>query len=175
MNAPFNETVISGQKGISINAVVEDTDFDGEFGRKMSRAISIVSVDDEKVTSEKDLDEPKDDEIEKLMQRIQKQRSALDEILGHEAKHESVTVEAKTAKVDVVSEEVEEEVELPDINEETEVQEEEKEPEGKEVPEEKVKEPEKKLVKEVETEKVEEPEGSLINFLQIFINFLKLE
>ena len=68
----------------------------------MSRAISIVSVDDEKITSDKDLEEPQDDEIEKLMQRIQRQRNVLDEILGHELKVESVKVEPKPADIDVI-------------------------------------------------------------------------
>lgn len=78
----------------------------------MSRAISIVSVDDEKV-SEKEIEEPKDEEFEKLMERIQRQRSALDEILGHEAKVESIKVEAKTAELDL-SEDIKEEDEEAD-------------------------------------------------------------
>lgn len=189
MNAPFTETVISGQKGVSIQAVVEDAEFDGDFGRKMSRAISIVSVDDEKVSSEKEVDEPKDEEFEKLMQRIQRQRNALDEILGHEAKVESIKQEAKTAEINITKEVVEEEEEehketesqeeeTPAEHKETEVQDEESEPEASEEEEvkvEKVEEPEKKLVEEeVETEKVEQPEGSPISFLQIFIDFLIL-
>lgn len=50
----------------------------------MSREISIVSVSEDDRNSEKDHKESKDDDLEQLMRRIQKQRSVLDDILEQE-------------------------------------------------------------------------------------------
>lgn len=93
LNSPSSESVISEHKELLINAVIEEFESDTEVGRKMSRGISIVSVsEDEKISIEKETVEIVDDEVEKLMQRIQKQRNVLDDILGQES---SKTVEEK--------------------------------------------------------------------------------
>lgn len=83
LNAPLSENVVSDHKEISINAYIEEMESDNDMSRKMSRNISIVSAsEDEKISHEK---EAKDDEMEKLLQRIQKQRNALDDIIAQDS------------------------------------------------------------------------------------------
>lgn len=96
LSAPFVESVVSAYKESMHNAVIEEIEGDSDFGKKMSRAVSIVSVtDDDKAIEEKD------DEMDKLMQRIQKQRSVLDEIESEaKAKEEVVTKPEEKPKVE---------------------------------------------------------------------------
>lgn len=192
LNAPFAETTISAHKDISIHEVVEETDSDNAFGRKMSRGISIVSVsEDEKVSTEKEHVEENDDEMEKLMQRIQKQRTALGEILEQEtAKAQehfnsektkensenvtSVVEEEETEKIE--EEEVSEEEDEEDLVKETEKLVEETVKETEKLVEEPVVEAieEEPVVKEEAKPKHEQPEGSPTNILK-FMKFLKPE
>lgn len=191
LNAPYAETTVSAHKDISIHAVVEETESDGEFGRKMSRGISIVSVsEDEKIITEKEHVEEKDDEMEKLMERIQKQRNVLGEILEQESvkAQESSSIEkAKENSVVEESDEIEDKKDFEEKVKETEIVVEVKE--TKKIEEikkiEKVVEIEEKLVEIKEPVKEEEivvneepkmkqqeqPEGSLINILKFFTKF----
>jgi hypothetical protein len=82
LNSPSTENIISEHKEMSFNAVVEEIESDHDISRKMSREISIVSVsEDEKVSID---NSEKDDAVEDLMRRIQRQRSALNDIIETE-------------------------------------------------------------------------------------------
>lgn len=98
--SPLSESVVSEHKELLINAVIEEFESDNEGSRKMSRGISIVSIsEDERISIEKETVETVDDEVEKLMQRIQKQRNVLDDIIGQESSKTEEKVVVKEEKV----------------------------------------------------------------------------
>lgn len=108
---------------MSIGAVIEESESRSDLmAEKMSRQISIVSLsEDEKTSTEKDEQESKDNEMDELMQRIQKQRSVLEDILGHEPNRFSETKPTKDSEEKVEEnlrkKEVEDEVKKIELEE----------------------------------------------------------
>lgn len=104
LNAPFGESFVSDHKETLLSAVIEENESDHDLGRKMSRGISIVSCSEDEKIIEKEEAEAKDDEMEILMKRIQKQRSVLDNIITKEAtkvEEAIVTKKDESLKADV--------------------------------------------------------------------------
>lgn len=121
MNAGTAESVSCKQEGATLNAVIEETvQRDDLVGRKMSRAISVVPVSED----EKSVAEEKDDEMDNLMERIRRQRSALDDIINHEpsaVEEKEVKTESKAPEVSTVQVEKEPEVEEEEESEEEDI------------------------------------------------------
>jgi hypothetical protein len=91
---------INVEEVASFSPLIEEFESDNESCRKMSRGISIVSVsEDEKISIEKETVETVDDAVEKLMQRIQKQRNVLDDIIGQESSKTEEKIVVKEEKV----------------------------------------------------------------------------
>lgn len=99
LSAPFIENAVNERKEISLNAiVVEEIESDNDV-KKSLRQISIASAsEDERQSVEND------DEMEKLMERIQKQRNALDKIIDEESSKND-DMEKKSTKVPEEAEE----------------------------------------------------------------------
>lgn len=96
---------MSEHKEMSLSAVVEEIESENDVKTKQSlRQISIVSAsEDEKTSAEHD------DEMDKLMERIKKQRNALDDIIDQESKNvveenKNETVEEESERQEIIPE-----------------------------------------------------------------------